>query len=76
MATLKQVLPRDVAVQLVVKWYVARNAPGTQDIAPSQEWRLFLGVLLGEHFYTQVKKTPISCQIISILFLFLRYAWL
>ncbi|KAK3923529.1 Anaphase-promoting complex subunit 1 [Frankliniella fusca] len=47
LCSLKQVLPRDVAVQLVVKWYVARNAPGTQDIAPSQEWRLFLGVLLG-----------------------------
>lgn len=47
LSALKQVLPRDIAVLLVVKWYVARNAPGTQDIAPSQEWRLFLGVLLG-----------------------------
>lgn len=61
LGALKQVLPRDVAVQLVVKWYVARNAPGSQDIAPSQEWRLFLGVLLGMLGY-DVEKLAVMHQ--------------
>ncbi|XP_034233098.1 anaphase-promoting complex subunit 1 [Thrips palmi] len=60
-SALKQVLPREIAVQLVVKWYVARNAPGTQDIAPSQEWRLFLGVLLGMLGY-DVEKLAVMHQ--------------
>lgn len=33
-------------MQLLVKWYGARNAPGPQDFSPTQEWHLFLVVLL------------------------------
>jgi anaphase-promoting complex subunit 1 len=32
-------------MQLLVKWYGARNAPGPQDFSPVQEWDLFLVVL-------------------------------
>lgn len=32
-------------MQLLVKWYGARNAPGPQDFSPMQEWDLFLVVL-------------------------------
>ncbi|XP_012535623.1 anaphase-promoting complex subunit 1 isoform X2 [Monomorium pharaonis] len=43
--TLRSVLQRDLAMQLLVKWYGARNAPGPQDFSPMQEWELFLIVL-------------------------------
>jgi anaphase-promoting complex subunit 1 len=40
--TLRNILPRDLAMQLLIKWYVARNAPGPQDLTMNQEWNLFL----------------------------------
>lgn len=40
--TLQNILPRDLAIQLLIKWYVSRNAPGPQDLTISQEWNLFL----------------------------------
>ncbi|XP_076241205.1 anaphase promoting complex subunit 1 isoform X2 [Calliopsis andreniformis] len=43
--TLRSVLQKDLAMQLLVKWYGARNAPGPQDFSPEQEWYLFLTVL-------------------------------
>lgn len=43
--TLRSVLQKDLAMQLLVKWYGARNAPGPQDFSPAQEWNLFLVVL-------------------------------
>ncbi|CAL1682145.1 unnamed protein product [Lasius platythorax] len=43
--TLRSVLQRDLAMQLLVKWYGARNAPGPQDFSPAQEWDLFLVIL-------------------------------
>ncbi|XP_076758476.1 anaphase promoting complex subunit 1 [Xylocopa sonorina] len=43
--TLRSVLQKDLAMQLLVKWYGARNAPGPQDFSPEQEWYLFLVVL-------------------------------
>lgn len=42
---LRSVLQRDLAMQLLVKWYGARNAPGPQDFSLSQEWHLFIVVL-------------------------------
>ncbi|XP_066581363.1 anaphase-promoting complex subunit 1 isoform X2 [Prorops nasuta] len=44
--TLRSVLQKDVAMQLLVKWYRARNAPGPQDFSPTQEWNLFLLTIL------------------------------
>ncbi|XP_032663807.1 anaphase-promoting complex subunit 1 isoform X2 [Odontomachus brunneus] len=43
--TLRSVLQRDLAMELLVKWYGARNAPGPQDFSPAREWDLFLVVL-------------------------------
>ncbi|XP_070511648.1 anaphase-promoting complex subunit 1 isoform X2 [Cardiocondyla obscurior] len=43
--TLRSVLQKDLAMQLLIKWYGARNAPGPQDFSPAQEWDLFLIVL-------------------------------
>jgi hypothetical protein len=48
LSTMKQVLQRDLAMHVLIKWYGVRNAPGTQDISPAQEWQLFSGVLLGK----------------------------
>jgi anaphase-promoting complex subunit 1 len=48
LSTMKQVLQRDLAMHVLIKWYGVRNAPGTQDISPAQEWQLFIGVLLGK----------------------------
>lgn len=42
---LKSVLQCDLAMQLLVKWYGARNAPGPQNFSPTQEWHLFLVTL-------------------------------
>ena len=39
------VLQRDLAMQLLVKQYAARNSPGPQDFSLAQEWHLFLVVL-------------------------------
>nr|CAD7457684.1 unnamed protein product [Timema tahoe] len=55
--TLKQVLQRDLAMQVVTKWYGVRNAPGTQDISPNQEWQLFSATLLELVGY-EVDKLP------------------
>ncbi|XP_049852727.1 anaphase-promoting complex subunit 1 isoform X1 [Schistocerca gregaria] len=55
---LKNVLQKDVAMQLLVRWYASRNAPGSQDIAPQQEWQLFLGVLLDMIGY-DVEQVPV-----------------
>ncbi|KAF7995485.1 hypothetical protein HCN44_006592 [Aphidius gifuensis] len=44
--TLKCVLQKDIAMQLLVKWYGARNAPGPQDFTLQQEWHLFMVILL------------------------------
>nr|CAD7590064.1 unnamed protein product [Timema genevievae] len=54
LTTLKQVLQRDLAMQVVTKWYGVRNAPGTQDISPNQEWQLFSATLL------EVRKTRLA----------------
>nr|CAD7198790.1 unnamed protein product [Timema douglasi] len=57
LTTLKQVLQRDLAMQVVTKWYGVRNAPGTQDISPNQEWQLFSATLLELVGY-EVDKLP------------------
>jgi anaphase-promoting complex subunit 1 len=48
LSIMKQVLQRDLGMHILIKWYGMRNAPGTQDISPAQEWQLFIGVLLGK----------------------------
>jgi anaphase-promoting complex subunit 1 len=59
---MKQVLQRDLAMHVLIKWYGVRNAPGTQDISPAQEWQLFIGVLLGMMY--KLKKIKIKKTLI------------
>lgn len=33
-------------MELMIKWYTVRNAPGTQNISGEEEWKLFLQMLL------------------------------
>lgn len=47
LTTLKQVLPKELALLVAVTLYGTRNAPGSQDIAPAHEWLLFSRVLFG-----------------------------
>ncbi|XP_071453561.1 anaphase-promoting complex subunit 1 [Hetaerina americana] len=60
--TLKQVLQRDIAMQVIIKWYGMRNAPGSKDISPRVEWELFIGVLLGLIGYNVEKLTFLKGQ--------------
>ncbi|XP_015792112.1 anaphase-promoting complex subunit 1 [Tetranychus urticae] len=43
---LKAVLPRDIGIQLVIKWYSLRNSPGTYEFTPEKELDLFKLCLL------------------------------
>ncbi|KAM3961524.1 LOW QUALITY PROTEIN: anaphase-promoting complex subunit 1-like [Aphomia sociella] len=43
---LKAILPKDISMQVIIKWYGVRNAPGTQDLTPEQEWSMFSNLLL------------------------------
>ncbi|XP_052742012.1 anaphase-promoting complex subunit 1 [Bicyclus anynana] len=38
--------PKDITMQVIIKWYGIRNAPGTQDITPGQEWAMFSDLIL------------------------------
>ncbi|CAH0686482.1 unnamed protein product [Spodoptera exigua] len=42
---LRAILPKDITMQVIIKWYGARNAPGTQDLTPDQEWSMFSNLL-------------------------------
>lgn len=42
---LKAILPKDIAIQIIIKWYGVRNAPGTQDLTLDQEWSMFANLL-------------------------------
>ncbi|CAK1542886.1 unnamed protein product [Leptosia nina] len=39
-------LPKDLTMQVLIKWYGVRNAPGTQDLTPDQEWEMFSELML------------------------------
>ncbi|CAH2041755.1 unnamed protein product, partial [Iphiclides podalirius] len=45
-SALRALLPRDIAMQVLIKWYGVRNAPGSQDLTPEQEWAMFSKLLL------------------------------
>ncbi|XP_013191577.1 anaphase-promoting complex subunit 1 [Amyelois transitella] len=42
---LKAILPKDISTQVIIRWYGVRNVPGTQDLAPEQEWLMFSNLL-------------------------------
>lgn len=43
---LQAVLTPQLSLQLLIKWYGVRNAPGAHDLNATQEWAMFRGVLL------------------------------
>ncbi|EDV34305.1 uncharacterized protein Dana_GF21034 [Drosophila ananassae] len=45
-ATLRQVLSPDQFLHFVIRWYSARNPPGSRDYSIEQEWQLFRVTLL------------------------------
>ncbi|XP_075976673.1 anaphase promoting complex subunit 1 [Anticarsia gemmatalis] len=45
-SALRAILPKDVTMQVIIKWYGVRNAPGTQDLTPEEEWSMFSNLLL------------------------------
>ncbi|XP_059045476.1 anaphase-promoting complex subunit 1 [Achroia grisella] len=42
---LRAILPKDIGMLVIIKWYGVRNAPGTQDLTPEQEWSMFSNLL-------------------------------
>ncbi|XP_061717841.1 anaphase-promoting complex subunit 1 [Cydia pomonella] len=46
LCALQALLPNDITMQVIIKWYGVRNAPGTQDLTPQQEWSMFSNLLL------------------------------
>lgn len=46
MAALQAVLKPELSLQMLIKWYGVRNAPGSHDLSASQEWAMFRSVLL------------------------------
>lgn len=45
---LRQVLPNDLSLHLLIKWYCTRNAPGSHNIEAGEEWTMFSDVLFGK----------------------------
>ncbi|XP_076035625.1 anaphase promoting complex subunit 1 isoform X2 [Oratosquilla oratoria] len=62
LTALKYILPRDIAIQLVNKWYSTRNAPGNGDFSPYSEWHLFSKTLLDMMGY-DIDKLTLSCPL-------------
>ncbi|XP_052748922.1 anaphase-promoting complex subunit 1 [Galleria mellonella] len=54
---LRAILPKDIAMQVIIKWYGVRNAPGTQDLTPEQEWSMFANLLFSLMGYDVEKLT-------------------
>ncbi|TDG41004.1 hypothetical protein AWZ03_012572 [Drosophila navojoa] len=46
-AALRQVLSPAQFLHFIIRWYSARNPPGSQDYSIEQEWQLFRSTLLG-----------------------------
>ena len=46
LSALKSVLPKDIVIQLYVKWYSLRNSPGLTDFIIASEFNLFKSCLL------------------------------
>ena len=50
---LKHQLPRDLALQMIGRWYTVRNSPG--GIGSQSEWGIFITCLLGLMGYDTAK---------------------
>ncbi|XP_058056277.1 anaphase-promoting complex subunit 1 [Anopheles bellator] len=45
LVVLRHVLPDNIALEFFIRWYGARNAPGSQEFSTHQEWEQFRGLL-------------------------------
>lgn len=45
-------------LQILIKWYGVRNAPGTQDLTPEQEWSMFANLLYSLSGYDLERLDP------------------
>ena len=53
LSTMRQVLPKEMAIKFLIKWYGVRNAPGSRDFSIKKEWELFKNMcfdLIGRPF--------------------------
>jgi len=53
-------------MELMIKWYTVRNAPGTQSISGEEEWKLFLQMLLGLIGYN-LETLPLTQESLSAI---------
>ena len=61
---LKQILPRDLALQVLTRWYAAQNAPGS--LNGQSEWSRFGACLLGMMGYDTVPLTvPLNLECVE-----------
>ncbi|XP_061376792.1 anaphase-promoting complex subunit 1 isoform X2 [Danaus plexippus] len=56
-SALTAALPEDITMQVIIRWYGVRNAPGTQDLTPEQEWMMFSNLILSLIGYDVEKLT-------------------
>ncbi|CAG4961366.1 unnamed protein product [Colias eurytheme] len=65
-AALATALPPDLTVQVIIKWYGIRNAPGSQDLTPDQEWDMFLNLMLSLIGYDVDKSQKLTDEEVEV----------
>ncbi|XP_053692901.1 anaphase-promoting complex subunit 1 [Sabethes cyaneus] len=45
LSSLREALPKECALELLLRWYGTRNAPGSRNFSVDREWDLFRGML-------------------------------
>ncbi|XP_037936242.1 anaphase-promoting complex subunit 1 [Teleopsis dalmanni] len=45
-SALRQILKKEEFLQMIIRWYAARNPPGSRDYTIEQEWKVFMNLLL------------------------------
>ena len=58
LSALKYMLPKEFALQLLIKWYTNRNAPGNGNFSAQTEWNLFSRTLMALIGYDVEKLSP------------------
>lgn len=60
LVALRYILPKELGLQLVNKWYTNRNTPGNGEFSSSSEWHLFSKTVLSLIGYDVEKLSPSS----------------
>ncbi|XP_058812243.1 anaphase-promoting complex subunit 1 [Topomyia yanbarensis] len=59
---LREALPKKIALELLIRWYGTRNAPGSKDFSGNREWEIFRAMLfqhMGRPFLPP-EKSPLN----------------